>query len=243
MNVVIDVGNSKLKYALFEGMDMIATGHDTISMIEDIDIYGGGEAPDILVALTGNIREEELNELKSHASLFFVASYLMPLPIKLGYKTPETLGFDRIAGAVGGWWLYPDVELLIIDAGTAVTFDYVSAEAIFKGGNISPGLRLRAKVLNEETHRLPLVEDLSFSEDLGLTTESAIRNGIVNGMIFEIRGCIERFLNCSPNGKVILTGGDGDYFKEIVGDDVLFDKSIVMKGLNIVLEYQKTVNF
>ena len=196
----------------------------------------------MLLWSTGFISEEVREHLKSVSTFFCEMSSEMPLPIKLGYDTPKTLGVDRIAGCVGGVTLFPGKELLIIDSGTAITYDFVSEAGEFLGGNISPGLGIRFRALNEFTVSLPLVKcDINHGY-IGKNTHDAILNGVMNGIFFEIRGYIDETYHNNPDAVVIITGGGSEYLKKTLDRQVFFVDKLVNLGLNRVLEFQKTVN-
>lgn len=167
----------------------------------------------------------------------------IPLPIRLGYDTPKTLGVDRIAGCVGGAFLFPGRELLVIDSGTAITYDFVSADGEFRGGNISPGLGIRFRALNEFTASLPLVKCSMEHGYVGKNTHDAILNGVMNGILFEVRGYIDELLRNNPHAAVIITGGGSEYLRKTLKRTVFFEDKLVITGLNRILEYQKTVNY
>lgn len=159
------------------------------------------------------------------------------LPIANLYQTPETLGKDRIAAAVGANELFPGQNVLIIDAGTAITFDLVSAENQFIGGNISPGMQMRFKALNQFTGRLPKVDHSENYNTLGKNTDEAIRAGVQNGLIFEIERTIDLFSEKYPGLQVVMTGGDSIFLDKLLNYDVYVHLNLTLIGLNKILEY------
>ncbi len=162
-----------------------------------------------------------------------------PVPIKNLYATPDTLGMDRLAAAVGANVMFPDRTCLIIDFGTAITFDVVTAAGEFLGGTISPGARTRLRALNEFTETLPLCElpddEIAFPAD---NTLDAIQSGVVRGIVAETEAYIaevnERF---GAGVKIIFTGGDADYFAKRVKSPIFVASELVFYGLNAILEY------
>jgi type III pantothenate kinase len=161
------------------------------------------------------------------------------LPFRIDYDTPETLGTDRIAAVAGAFSLFPDTEILIIDAGSAITFDYLSS-GIFKGGNISPGISMRFKALNKFTGKLPLV-DLSYDYTFpGRNTIDAIRAGVITGVTYEINEYIRTFEKMHSGFKIVLTGGDSGYLKNKFDYQLTYMPDIVIDGLNYILEYNAT---
>ena len=161
------------------------------------------------------------------------------LPITLGYRTPETLGRDRIAAAVGAWTLRPEVPLLIIDAGTAITYDVVLPPGHFVGGNISPGLTTRFRALHDYTRRLPLISERDEVPDLGVTTEEAILSGVVRGIVYEMNGYIETMHTKHPHATVFLTGGHAPYFDRRLKCRTFASENLVWLGLNRIIEYNE----
>jgi type III pantothenate kinase len=134
------------------------------------------------------------------------------IPIKKNYETPQTLGADRIAGAVGANFLFPNQNILIIDMGTAIKYDYVSANNSFEGGIISPGMRIRFEALHTFTKRLPLVEANGIPDLIGKNTTTCIQSGVINGIIAELNGMVENYKKLGKF-RVILCGGDAPFFE------------------------------
>lgn len=159
-----------------------------------------------------------------------------PIPIKKDYETPQTLGADRLAGAVGANFLFPNQNCLIIDMGTAIKYDYVSKEGIFKGGIISPGLKIRFKALHTFTKRLPLVEAEGIPELIGKSTKTCIQSGVINGIIAEINGIIERYEQLG-DCQVILCGGDAQFFENQIKKTNFAVPNLVLIGLNQILAF------
>ena len=174
--------------------------------------------------------------LKSEYSCFLELNYLTPVPIKNQYKTPHTLGLDRLAAAIGACELFPGKDLLVIDAGTAVTFDLIESNGTFKGGNISPGLRSRFRALHEFTKKLPLIEETEEYPVIGQTTEEAIRAGVINGMVFEMDGTIDLLRENWPDLQPLLTGGDALFFERRLKNAIFVKFEITLIGLNRILE-------
>ena len=168
---------------------------------------------------------------------FVELDHLTELPIENLYETPETLGKDRIAAAVGANELFPDQNLLIIDAGTAITYDLVSEKNQFIGGNISPGLEMRFKALNHFTGKLPLVNYSDDFETVGRNTIDAIRAGVQNGILFEIAQTIDLFNRNYQNLHIIMTGGDSYFFDKKLNYSIFVNFNLTLIGLNRILEH------
>ena len=158
------------------------------------------------------------------------------LPIKRGYATPETLGLDRIAAVVGAVMQCPDKAVLIVDAGTCVTYDLLTADGTFAGGNIAPGIRLRLRAMHEHTGKLPLIDDAGETPEIGFSTETAMRAGAVLGVAYEIEGYIARLNKVYPDLFVFLTGGDALKLAAKIKSRIFVDENLVLTGLNRILQ-------
>ena len=164
-------------------------------------------------------------------------SHLTPLPIRSSYQTPETLGKDRLAAVVGAASLQPETDLLVIDAGTAVTYDFIDASGVYHGGNIAPGVEMRLKALHTFTQKLPLVKIDTNVDFLGKDTQSAIQAGVLYGIVLEIDGYIERLMLKYPKLSVFLTGGSAVLFDNKLKSRIFADKNLVLTGLNRILQH------
>jgi type III pantothenate kinase len=160
-----------------------------------------------------------------------------PSPITNNYRTPKTLGLDRLAAAIGARTLFPDKDLLVIDAGTAITFDLVEGKGTFAGGNISPGLRSRFRALHEFTANLPLADEQGKIPLVGQTTEEAIKAGVIHGMVLEMDGMIDLMKKKRPEIQPVLTGGDARFFETRLKNRIFVKFEITLIGLNRILEY------
>ena len=147
------------------------------------------------------------------------------------------MGPDRLAAAVGAATLYPNSDVLIVDFGTAITCDLVSAEGEFLGGNISPGATLRFRALHQFTHRLPQCELIDREIFMGRDTVSAIEGGVVNGIVYEVEGYIRDLEKRYPSLRIIFTGGDSNFFAKRVKKTIFATYDLVAYGLNRILEY------
>jgi type III pantothenate kinase len=161
----------------------------------------------------------------------------LPLPVKNGYATPQTLGVDRIAAACGANALFPENNCLVIDAGTCVTYEFVDATGVYRGGAISPGLKMRFQALSVLTARLPLVEPVHTPELTGASTASCIQSGVVIGLMEEMNGVIRRYEEKFDKLRVILCGGDTPFFENQLKASIFASPELVLSGLNSILSY------
>lgn len=163
-----------------------------------------------------------------------------PVPVGIDYATPETLGRDRVAAAVGASVLYPNRDVLIVDFGTALTMDYLSADGVFHGGAISLGVTNRFRALHEYTASLPLVEPTEEEQLFGNSTKTAIAQGVMNSVQFELEGYIARMAEKKADFCIIFTGGEAKYFVKRIKNTIFAEPNLVFCGLNRILEYNAT---
>ncbi|MCF8335378.1 MAG: type III pantothenate kinase [Bacteroidales bacterium] len=178
-----------------------------------------------------------VERLKPYLNLYIELSSKTSLPIKNLYQTPESLGNDRIAAVTGGISLFPDSNILVIDAGTAITFDFINKHKEYLGGNISPGLSMRYQALHQFTNRLPLLQKQEDFKLLGDNTNKAIIRGVQNGIVFEMNHYIEYLSNEKGNVTTILTGGDSNFFDNKLKYPIFVESDLVLIGLNKILKY------
>jgi len=239
VNLIIDIGNTCIKLVAFDGGKVVderrSDKNDVASLKDFCNIY---PFTDGIFSAVSDISDEYRTALQSLPfRMLELRSGITRVPIKNMYATPETLGTDRLAAAVGANMLQPGHDLLIIDIGTCVTFDFVNSKGEYLGGNISPGPSMRLRALNDYTARLPLVSRKGDTPDVGNDTETAIRSGVINGVKYEIEGYIRFFLAKYPQLFVYLTGGvhlNLEFSKNL---PIFADDFIVPKGLNRILEY------
>lgn len=242
MNLVVDAGNTRLKYAFFDGARFVEAKYQADELFEDIGKWKEqGVVLDLLLSGSGEMPAGTRTLLKELADTCMEASPLMALPLEIGYATPGTLGFDRIAICVGAMSLNPGCPLLVIDSGTCITFNYVDAEGVFLGGNISPGLEMRFRGLHQFTARLPYVSPLEEYGGIGRTTEQAIRNGVMDGMLFEVEHYVQQFVEDHPNARIVVTGGNSHFLEGRLSVEVQFNSILGFVGLNEILLYAKKI--
>lgn len=240
MNLVVDVGNTRLKYAFFDGDLLLHAGQGSINMCMEIEkIENGTRSLNVLVSECGILDEGIRQQLKQAAVFYLETSTGMGLPLEIAYETPQTLGFDRVANCVGAQSVTQGKALLVVDSGTAITYDYVSESGVFLGGDISPGQEIRFKALNCFTAKLPYVEAQDILDPIGKNTRHAILNGVMSGMFFEMKGYIDDFYSRFPQGQVFITGGNSGYCRNRLKTTVIFEPDLGLIGLNQILEYNK----
>ena len=237
MNLIIDIGNTSTKLAVFQGKTKLSQSRINDLSCEEFEKRLTGHK--IEKAIISSVKElpQFISDLLFVKIPFVhVLSYKSKLPFKIEYNTPETLGTDRIAAVAGAFSLFPGSEVLVIDAGTALTFEFLSTDT-YKGGTISPGLTMRFKALNKFTDRLPLVSPTTNYSFPGQNTTDAIVAGVIAGVVYEINEYIRTFENKHSDFNIILTGGDSEFLKDKINYQITYIPDIVIDGLNYILEY------
>jgi type III pantothenate kinase len=237
MNLIFDIGNSSTKMAVFSKNKKIASFRTRELTCERLQKeMARYEISKAIVCCVRHFPEFIYDLMTVNIPIVHVLSHKSKLPFRIEYETPETLGCDRIAAVAGAYSLFPGEDILIIDAGSAITYDYLSGKK-FKGGNISPGLGMRFKALNKFTGKLPLITHARRFSNPGRNTTEAITAGVINGVVYEINEYIRTFEKKHAGFKVILTGGDSEYLKGKIEFKVTYLPDIVTDGLNYILEY------
>jgi|OpeIllAssembly_1097287.scaffolds.fasta_scaffold45909_3 type III pantothenate kinase len=238
MNLIIDVGNTRIKTAVFDDSKMIhnesLTNDSFVS--EAKKIVEKYKCTNAIISSVGSINKSQIDELRAEISLIEL-DYNTKVPFVNKYATPKTLGVDRIALVSSAIATYPNKNVLIIDAGTCITYDFVNNEGNYYGGAISPGLQMRYKALNVFTEKLPLLEPAEKFELLGNSTETSIHSGIINGVINEIDGIIKQYRKKNSDLTVVLTGGDVNFLSNRLKNSIFANPNLLLEGLNSILTY------
>lgn len=235
--LIIDIGNSSAKVAVFEGETLI---EELRVKHEELPILLGAKAEDkritrAIVSMVTPLDETTEHSFKALPYPCLMMSATLKMPFKIAYKTPGTLGADRLAAVAEACLQHPGRDLLVIDMGTAITYDLLTADGIYHGGNISPGIGMRFKALNHFTGKLPLVNKEGERAPIGYTTETAIREGVLQGVSYEIEGYIQTYKSKYPNLLVFLTGGGSFLLDNRTKSRTFADSLLVLKGLNRIL--------
>lgn len=240
IKLTIDQGNTAAKAAVWQDDRIVAEAVYRGLSECDIDClaegFGGRFDASIYSSVCG-AAPEVCERMRQRSERFIELTEHTPLPIKVAYGTPSTLGRDRIAGVAGAYGITGGEWTLVVDCGTAITYDVLSPDGVFVGGNIAPGIFMRLEALNHFTARLPLVETSGNCPLWGTDTESALRAGAINGVVAELR--YYRGELPVENPKVVITGGSADLVMERAGFDMIVDSELVSKGLNSILNYNE----
>lgn len=239
MNLIVDVGNTYVKFAVFE--NGILTYKLNFKLNEFKKQYNKlkKDYPEIkkaIISSVGHLSKKEIELIKSDLPIVELSSEIK-LPFKNLYATPKTLGVDRIALVSASVDQFFDKNVLIIDAGTCITYDFITKENQYLGGAISPGIRLRYKTLNNLTANLPLLETQIPKNIIGDSTESSIHSGVVNGVVKELDGIIDQYLANYSDLTIILTGGDTKFLLNQLKNTIFANSDFLLEGLNFILEY------
>lgn len=230
MNAVVDIGNSYYKLGLFAGDKLI----DRKVFNSQNDLILELESLTFKKSIVCSVSDNDTSIFENGNWLIFSAD--TKIPIKNDYQTPLTLGLDRLAAAIGASVLYSQSNVLIIDAGSCITYDFLTSDKCYKGGAISPGINMKFKALNNFTSKLPLIELSNYEDLVGVSTETSILSGVLNGTIAEISGIIQKYQNISDNLAPILCGGDARFISKRLEMKVEIEENLVLYGLNEVLK-------
>jgi len=242
MQLIIDIGNSYAKIAVFDGAEIIE-----MKVAEDI---GGSQVEDILSshpkiksAILSDVRgqSQDISKLLAQRVFFIELTQLTPVPFTNLYKTPETMGKDRIAGATAAVKMFPGQNVLVIDAGTCITYDLINNKGEYLGGAISPGIKMRYKALHDFTGKLPLVNATgeNIPELIGNSTNNSIYSGVQRAVLLEVGAMINEYQSAFQGLKIILSGGDYFYFDKNLKSNIFAAPNIVLTGLKEILDFNE----
>ena len=238
VNLIIEQGNTLTKVAVYEDGCMLSSSMhkhlDTVFLDSLFKIYPLKRG---IMSTVIDTDEEMVAYLRSRLESFIILDETVSLPIEIGYETPSTLGKDRLAAVMGAYDQRPGQDILIIDAGTAITYELLESSGKYLGGNISPGMTTRFRALHQFTKKLPLLSEDEEIPFIGTSTEKAIQAGVVNGIVYEMDGYIDALKVKYSDLFVFLTGGHSFYFERRLKNSIFVDINLVFGGLNRILEY------
>ncbi len=239
MNLCIDIGNTRVKTAVFDQQNKlqeleISLDFELQNLAAIIQKYG------CTAAIVSSVRTKEKpleiflkKELKTVLNL----KSTTPIPIQNDYQTPQTLGKDRLAAVVGATALLAQQNVLVVDAGTCITYDFVTKQGVYKGGSILPGIVMRFESMAHFTAQLPLVKAEVLTSFVGTTTPSSMQTGVLYGVLHELRGFRKQYEAKFGTIQVIVTGGDTTYFESQFKNEIFAQPNLVLVGLNKILNY------
>jgi type III pantothenate kinase len=239
LNLTIDIGNTQTKLGIFDGLELQSTqkfsNTETIPWQSILDTH---KITHSILSQVGNV-QSDLKTLYNNTQCVEVHHQLQ-LPFTSDYDPFENLGIDRVVGLAAAAYLFPRENVLIIDAGTCITYDLMTAKAHHLGGVISPGLMMRYQAMHMFTYQLPHLEIQAPSSFPPTNTDEAIHHGVVSSVIAEIKAFISRFESSIPTFRIILTGGDAGFLSKRVKNGILADENFLAIGLNLLLETNKS---
>ena len=233
MNIIIDQGNTNVKFYFFSNNRIEKKYLFSIKKI-DLSFILNNEVESVIYSTVSGVDEKVLDFFIDKKLVIFKNTTSLPIINK--YKS-KTIGLDRLAAVVGATEIFPNTNILSVDVGSAVTYDFINDKNEFLGGNISPGLRLRYNSLNDYTKNLPLLKPEKNNYFLGKTTRQAIIAGVQNGLLFEIEMYIAKLSEKYKDLKIILTGGDLNLFAEKIKYSIFAEPNLVAIGLNKILHF------
>ena len=235
MNLTLDIGNTQSKLAVFNNSLVVVKIFDSEFIIDEIDdfllLY-----PSIKNLIVCSVTDITLNLEKYNFNNVHFVSSNSNIPFENLYLSKDSLGNDRIALVSSASISYPGKNVLIIDAGSCITYDFINDKNQYLGGAISPGLNMRYKSLNEFTSKLPLLSLESSDKLIANQTIDSINVGVANGVVFEIEGFVRQYLSEYDNLTVILTGGNSDFLSNQLKISIFANQNFLLEGLNNLIK-------
>lgn len=251
MLLAVDVGNTRIKVAVFEGDILLEQDvflKDELQKKISFILKKYKKVTDLTVASVGNIEKEAFLHFEKQLKIHFI-THETAFPFQNRYKTPHTLGIDRMVLASGAVLQFPNKNRLVIDAGTCVTYDFIDSDDNYLGGAISPGIRLRYESLHQFTAKLPLLTLENYQEHssetgkqdfIGNSTSESIHSGVLNGIVNEIDGFIAQYQQQYSNFIIILTGGDAEFLAKRLKNTIFANSNFLLESLSQTFQYKIT---
>lgn len=246
MNLVIDIGNTLTKTAVFNGKEVSAfSSFEKFSLEVMRELLAKNSSVQNIILSSVANHDKSISEFIKSKYFFIELSEQTKVPFDNSYQSKQSLGKDRLACAVGANSLFPNQNVLAIDAGTCIKYDFVNTKNQYLGGGISPGIDMRFKALNQFTDKLPLLNYQYFDKLIGQNTDESILSGVMNGVVEEVKGIMSRYEQQYPDVKVVFTGGYLKFFEKIFNigangkSNIFADSFLVLKGLNQILNFNE----
>ncbi|NRD19350.1 type III pantothenate kinase [Winogradskyella eckloniae] len=239
MNLIVDVGNTFVKFAVYDGRNLIFKQSFKLEAFKKQYNLLKKAYPKVdcaIISSVGRLLQKDIDLVKADMPILELSSKTK-VPFKNLYATPETLGVDRMALVSASVDQFSDNNVLIIDAGTCITYDFINKENEYLGGAISPGIRLRYKALNDLTANLPLLDASMPDSIVGNSTNTSIHSGVIFGVIKEMDGIIDEYMENNIDLTIILTGGDTKFLSNQLKNTIFANSNFLLEGLNFILEY------
>lgn len=238
MYLTIDIGNTLQKIGVFEptGRLVEIRKYRRITPCRLRQLFNQYTITNAILCAVGKY-DPTLEKLIQEQCSLLILSAATPLPITLRYDTPQTLGPDRIANAVGASKRFPHQNILSVQLGSCIVCDFVNDKNEYLGGSIAPGIKMRLKALQHYTRKLPLVKQKSIDYVIGKSTEQSILSGVINGIAYEIEGFANYYAQKYPDLKVVLTGGDAEDLQKSINFPIFATQNLVTLGLYEILHF------
>ena len=238
MHLALDIGNTLQKIAVFNNDECVyCQSFPLITETTLVSVFHQFPIQKSIVSSVANLDAQVVNFLSTNTQQVHY-SHKTKLPIVILYKSTDTLGLDRIANAVGAATLFPEQNVLAIQVGTCLVFDFVNEQREYLGGSISPGIQMRFEALHKKTKNLPyLYKKNSIPDFLGTSTNDSLSSGVINGIRHEIDGFVDDYKAKFCNLAVIITGGDAIYLQKSIKNTIFIAPNLVLQGLNEIIKY------
>ncbi|MFY0630683.1 MAG: type III pantothenate kinase [Flavobacteriaceae bacterium] len=238
MNLIIDIGNTQVKAAVFESNRVLEhCAFDEDSFLKNIESILRKYQIEACILSSVKEMSEDYGKVLQEIPYYLELKAITDVPFTNLYDTPNTLGLDRIALVAAASVEYPSKNVLVIDAGTCITFDFINSNNEYLGGAISPGIGIRYKSLNYYTSKLPELEKIDAYELVGKSTSSSIHSGVINGVVNEINGVISQYEEKFHDLTIVLTGGDTNFLSKQLKNSIFANQNFLLYGLNKILTF------
>ena len=239
MKLIIDIGNTNAKLAVYDlkhQVDFFVTPKEDFNKVTKQVILKHEKIKNIILS---SVSDCDISILKKDFTEkeISILDYNFKFPFTNNYKTLKTIGLDRLVLVSAAFDKFPNKNVLVIDAGTCITYDYIDSKKIYQGGAISPGLRMRYESLNKQTKNLPLLDPKLPNTIIGNSTKNSIHSGVVYGIINEIEGVINQYNKEFVDLTVVLTGGDANFLCKQLKSSIFVFSNFLLEGLNFLLEF------
>lgn len=241
--IIVDIGNTRIKYADLE--EFTLTNSYQITPTKDINelisTWTNQEIEQIFISNVADIDILNLKNKLSHIEVIEIKG-TTPSPLKMEYKTPETLGPDRFLAAIGAYSEFKGQPILLVDFGTCIKYEVITTDAKYLGGAISPGLEMRFKAMNTFTGKLPLMESQIPQENIlayGTSTNESMYTGVLQGIIGELKQFIAQHPEHNEKLCIIFSGGYAQEFANYLENHIFVRPNLVLTGLVHIIRYNE----
>lgn len=240
MNLCLDIGNTQIKMGYYKEQGplqalVVAPAWEELAMEQRLEEWG---IQRVIISSVKATDKGLMAFLKEKVDAVYSLSTALKLPIVIDYATPTTLGNDRLAVAVAAASLYPHQNALVVDAGTCITYDFVTAAGHYLGGSILPGIEMRFRAMHEFTAKLPQVNRASLTSFIGNSTKTSLQTGVLYGVLHELEGFAAQYRQEFGPIVVLVTGGSLPHFDSQFKSKIFAQPNLVLDGLNAILHYQ-----